>query len=87
MNFLYIVFSANVSMNDCRIILLSNVMIIDVFRLCSDTEISSRSYKKRDLNCNVDECESRLNDVSLMNENESLNDENFFEMIDKKTYR
>ena len=43
--------------------------------------------KKRDLKRDADECESRLNDVSSINENELLNDDEFFEMINKKTHR
>ena len=46
--------------------------------------MSLKLCKKRDLNYNVDECKFHLNDVSLMNENKLLNDERFFEMIDKK---
>ena len=66
---------------------LSNVVLINVSRLCSDIEMSSKSCKKRDLNCDVDEYESCLNDVSSMNEDESLNDEKFFEIINRKTCR
>ena len=87
MNFSYIVFSTNVSMNDCRMMLLSNVVLINVFRLCFNTEILLRFCKKRDLNRDVDEYKFRLNDVLSMNENKSLNDEKFFEIIDKKTCR
>ena len=67
--------------------LLSNVVIINVFRLCFDIKMSSRSCKKRDLNRDVDECEFRLNNVLSMNENESLNDKKSFEIIDKKIYQ
>ena len=48
---------------------------------------SSTSIKKRNLKRDADECESRLNDVSSINENKSLNDNEFFEMINKKARR
>ena len=77
----------NVSMNNCRIMSLSNVVLINVLRLCFDIKVSSRPCKKRDLNRDVDKYEFRLNDVSSMNEDESLNDEKFFEIINRKTCR
>ena len=64
---------------------LSNVVIINIFQLCFNIEMSSSFCKKRTLNRNVDECEFRLNDVLLMNEDKSLNVKKFFETIDKKT--
>ena len=87
MNFLYIVFSTNVSMNNCRMMSLSDIVLINVFQLCSDIKMSSKSCKKHNLNHDVNEYESHLNDVSSMNENELLNDKKFFEMIDKKVYQ
>ena len=84
-NFSYIIFSTNVSINDYRIMSLLNIIIINVFRLYFNIKILSKSCKKRNLNYNVDKCKSWLNDVLSINKNKLLNNEKFFEIIDKKT--
>ena len=62
------------------------LLINDVFCLCFNIEKSSRSRRKRDLNRDADEWEYRFDNVSLIDENKSLNDE-FFEIIDRKIDR
>ena len=63
-----------------------NIIIINVFRLYLNIKIFSKSCKKHNLNRNINKCKSCLNKILLINKNKLLNNESFFEMINKKTY-
>ena len=87
MNFSYVIFSINNSINNCRIISLSNIIIINVFQFYLNIEMSSRFCKKHNFNYDVNEYKFYLNNILSINENKSLNDEKSFEIIDKKICR
>ena len=53
-------------------------------RLRSKMNKSLILTKKYDLRYDADECEFCLNDILSINEDKSLNDDEFFEIINKK---